>query len=228
MFAYVFPFVAFWWLCWSATKWSVSGMSITPRGPMPGLAMASKIKPLKGDVWSMMSCQGEEILICSSYYIWCLYYHCVEIHSLPTPLCRCVWGILISICFFSPKFRHSAECCQPSISWAEISSRSPEPLVEPCKHHKEPIVPPQPSGSLARALVTLVMSEATGNGITWNDPATGYSTQEACNQNQQNGPIRAGFENYTAKRQLSENGTVWILHRHRWQILPRWRCDKEP
>ena len=87
-------------LCWSATKWSVSGMSITPRGPMPGLAMASKIKPLKGDVWSMMSCKGEEILICSSYYLWCLYYRCVEIHSLPKPLCRCVWRILISNLFF--------------------------------------------------------------------------------------------------------------------------------
>ena len=69
----------------------------------------------------------------------------------------CVKNPYLHLIFFFLKFRHSAECCQPSISWAEISSRSP----------------PQPSASLVRVLV---MSEVTGNGITWNDPATGYST----------------------------------------------------
>ena len=132
-----------------------------------------------------------------------------------------MWSILTSIWFCLPKFRNSVECCQTSLSW--------DPgflgiLVEPCKHHKEPIVPPQPSGSLARALESDEWSNRQRHNL--NRRSNTLFDPRRMQQNQQNGPICAVVLNYRTRRQLSRNRNVWILHQHRWQILPRWRCDK--
>ena len=118
-------------LCWSATKWSVSGMSITPRGPMPGLAMASTIKPLKGDVWSMMSCKGEEILIYSSWelLVWtALFSHSASVHQISGTLCIILWQVA---CFRADTWETGlvtgdAKTCPgetPSLTFAALFSR---------------------------------------------------------------------------------------------------------